>query len=145
MGTSFIKYKNKGRWASDSASTVWLRFLAQEAERTPNAPAWLLRLAHLWHEQATIGVCFNAYLSEVETEEQKETVILLVENTLRHLDEYGAHIPEEVLNGLALGGGIFMRDVKTEVFKRVGRFFVKLLRGEVTTDASYPQPVDVVE
>lgn len=144
MATNFIDYKGKGRWASASISTVWLRLLIQETEPFADAPPWLKKLTEVWELQVKTGSCLNTGFTEIETEEQKEIVIHLMENTLASLEEFGEFISAETLNALDIGGGTYTRDVETEAFKRVGRLFIQLLREEVTTDASYTPLINIV-
>src|SRR5262245_42346115 len=136
MGTSFVRYRNYGFWARDSTLEVWLHFLAAEIDRLPNPSVWQRQLRDHWYEQAQSGAvgCLWAGLDEfVTTNEQGATVIELCKAALQTLLSYGDVIPQDYLNAIASEGSEWSRDVAVEMFTRVGRAFIQLLRGELRT------------
>lgn len=139
MASSFVVHQEKGFWVKDGRLEIWLYLLAQEINKLAEVPPWLAQLREGWEFQTT-GTCsgfMTAYLDEFAIDDQRRRVLLeLSECALQRLDEYGDYITAEQLRATKVGGGGYMCDLPTEGFKRVGQTFIKLLRGEVDTDAS---------
>lgn len=141
MGSSFTEYRGNGFWTLDGKIELWLYLLEQEARKIDNAPEWLRAAAEDWHIQATAGMggCVSAGLDEYAlTPERVEVILQLAERALAGLRARGDVLPLTWLNSLGLGGpgSYFTGDVPTEAFTPVGETFIRLLRGEVTWDAS---------
>ncbi len=138
MGTSFVEYRQYGFWARDSCLEVWLYTLAAEVDRLPDTSPWHCTLRDHWYEQARFGgvgclwVGFDDY---VTTEEQIGVVIRLCEAALQTLEAHGETIASAYLNQIAREGSSWSRDVETAIFTHVGQACIRLLRGEITTDA----------
>jgi hypothetical protein len=141
MGTSFIEYGGYGFWARDPAVEVWLHLLVREVDRAASAPDWLRDAGRHWREVASVGLvgCISAELDErVAGPERTQVVVELALRTLAWLRTQGEVLPVALLNSLGTGGkgSRFSRDVATVAFVRVGEAFVRLLQGELRTDAS---------
>jgi hypothetical protein len=141
VGSSFTEYRGTGFWTRDGSIELWLYLLADEVHRLNDAPAWLRDAADDWRTQATVGMngCVSAGLNEhAPTPERAAVVEELAARALVGLRARGDVVHAEWLNTLGLGGPgtIFGRDLPVEVFTRVGEALVKLLRGEITWDAS---------
>ena len=141
MGSSFVEFHNKGFWTRDAKIEVWLHLLVCEIDSISHPPLWLLQLRDHWHDQSTVGFvgCISASLDQhVTTNEHLNVVLCLSERALNRLDTYGKLISRDDLNDMKTGGegSFFVSAVCTEEFKRVGRAFVSLLRGELNTDAA---------
>jgi hypothetical protein len=141
VGSSFTKYGDRGFWSRDVSIEMWLYLLTQEVRRLDDPPEWLCAAAEDWQIQATAGMggCVSARLDKHAPTPERAAVILgLAERVLSGLRERGEVLPAEWLNSLGLSGpgASFTRDVPTELFIRVGEAFIRLLRGEVTWDAS---------
>jgi hypothetical protein len=148
MGSSFTRFRGHGFWTRDPLLEVWLRLLANEVDRTPNAPAWLIAARTHWHVQATTGLIgwIHANLDEILIDDER---VRCVENICRNapvrLRQSGPVLSRDYLNQLmqdATSGywmppevGIFTRDGETWPFTRVGECFLALVRGELGTDA----------
>lgn len=140
MGSSFTEFRGRGFWADDGALEVWLYFLSEEAKAHADA-SWLRKAAEDWRIQATVRFvgCISASLDEhLALPDRVDVAIGLAEKALKRLREWGNVIPRQTLNSLGVGGPTseFTRDVEATVFTNVGEAFIKLLRGELTTDAS---------
>jgi hypothetical protein len=143
VGSSFTRLAGRGFWASDAAVEVWLFLLAREADQLADAPSWLREAARDWHANATLGVigCVSAGLDDVLTSpERVAAVIGLSEKALQWVRDHRPVLPADLLNSFGLGGpgSCFTRDVEVAHFLRVGEAFLKLLRGELTTDVASP-------
>jgi hypothetical protein len=141
VGSSFTEYQGAGFWTRDVSIELWLYLLAEEARQLDNLPAWLQEAAEDWHIQATVGMggCVSAGLDQyAPTPERAAVVWELVERALDRLQARGEVIRADWLNTLGLGGpgATFTRDLPAEVFTRVGEALIRLLRGEITWDAS---------
>jgi hypothetical protein len=141
VGSSFTEYRGAGFWTRDASIELWLYLLAEEVCRLDDRPAWLREAAEDWHIQATVGMggCVSAGLDQYASAPDRAAVVLeLAEQALAGLRSRGEVLSAEWLNSLGLGGpgATFTRDLPTEVFTRVGEAFIRLLRGEITWDAS---------
>jgi hypothetical protein len=139
MGTSFVEYRQHGFWARDSCLEVWLYTLAAEIDRLPELSPWHRTLRDHWYEQAKFGGvgCLWVGLDDyVTTEEEITAVIQLCEAALRTLEAHGETISHGYLNQIASEGSHWPRDVDTTLFTRTGQACIRLLRGEITTDAA---------
>ena len=142
MGTSFTEYKGHGFWASDACLEVWLYLLANEITRSQESiPGWLDRARQEWLTQATVG--FGGWISAgldelVGDEAGVDAVVHLAEQALVRLGRRGAVLSQAELNALGTGGSgsRFTRDVETWKFEVIGRAFIALLRGQISTDAA---------
>jgi hypothetical protein len=141
VGSSFTEYRASGFWTRDASIEPWLYLLAAEARRLDDSPAWLREAADDWLTQATVGMggCVSAGLNEhASTPERAAVVLEVAERALAGLRAQGELIRMDWLNSLGLGGpgATFTRDWPAEVFLRVGEALVRLLRGDITWDAS---------
>jgi hypothetical protein len=139
MGTSFVEFRARGFWVSDGLLEAWLYFLAREINDIHNPDSWLHQLQQHWHQQSSgVGIgCIWAGLDDfVPTSARAEVIITINERVLRRLDTYGATISKDELNTFPNEGRIWSEDLAADELKQVGRFFVRLLAGDVTTDAS---------
>jgi hypothetical protein len=139
MGTSFVEFRTKGFWVSDGLLEAWLYFLARQIDDIHDPDAWLSQLQQHWYRQSSgVGVgCIWAGLDDfVSTNERAAVIIDLNQRVLQRLDTYGATISKDELNTIPNEGAVWLEDLATDELKRVGRFFVRLLRGDLTTDAA---------
>lgn len=141
MGSSFVKYDEKGFWARDGGLEVWLHLLVCEMDKLEAPASWLQELRGYWNDQSTIGLmgCIWAGLDEFVTDdERRKQVLLLSELAMQRLDDYGEVITADELNAMEVGGAgsTFMCDLPPDKFKVIGHAFIKLLRGKLDTDAS---------
>jgi hypothetical protein len=140
MGTSFTEFGGYGFWTRDSALEVWLSLLAREVDQSVGAPDWLRDAGGHWQEVASIGMigCISAQLDERLTDPERTRVVVdLAERTLAWLRAQGQVLSAALLDSLGTGGeeAYFTRDVDTDVFVRIGETFIRLLQGELRTDA----------
>jgi hypothetical protein len=138
MGSSFVRFGDKGFWARDGALEVWLIMLVKEIDSQHGPLAWILALREQWFVQATCGSvgCIATFLDDYATSGDRiDQLIALSEQAMFRLSQYGDSISKDDLNNLPHQEGSFWeRDVEIDKFKRVGRCFLKLLRGELTSD-----------
>lgn len=138
MGSTTVDFRGAGYEASDSIIEVWLHFLVVEIDEEPQVSPWLQEVRDDWQILSIAGFNFGVMPDLdrfVTTEEQRETILRLSERALEALGQQGPVISKEALNALELGGdGFFTADVPTELFLRVGRYFVKLLQGTLTPE-----------
>jgi hypothetical protein len=116
VGSSFTEFNGRGFWSRDHFLEGWLRELAAECRgHTPSRP-WLEAACEHWELQAT-GI-FNGWvhanLDELLTDAERVSLTTSISESVR--DKFP---PDHPLN-------------------RTGELFVRLLKGELTTDASSP-------
>ena len=143
MGSSFIDFKDYGFWARDAGIEVWLYLLVQEIDKLESIPDWLKETRDHWYTQATVGFVgwVHPQLDDyLVSQDRINLAVTLSERVLKWLNEQGEYLSPSYLNSLGVGGaGVqWAADVEVEIFARVGRKFVELLRGELKTDASTP-------
>jgi hypothetical protein len=135
MGSTFVRFGDRGFEASDAQLEIWLLLLVAEIDRLPSPPPWLAEARQEWHLQATAGFGFGVMpgLDLVVTDTaRREAVLDLSNKALARLRGHGEVMTKDQLNALTQeSGGGFTEDLKTEVFTRVGEYWVKLLEGEL--------------
>jgi hypothetical protein len=139
MGSTFVRFHDRGFEANDAQIEVWLLLLIDEIDKLTNPPAWLSEVRREWYIQATAGFGFGVMpgLDDVVTSiERRDVVLALSSAVLRRLRSYGAYISKNELNSLQGSTEVscFTEDVETELFERMGNYFVKLLREELNPD-----------
>lgn len=138
MGSTTVDFRGAKFEASDGALEVWLHFLVVEIDKLPQTDPWLREVRQDWELQSTAGFGFGVFPSLdrfVTTEEQRQTILRLSESALYALEQQGKVFGADKLNALNLGGegSFYTKDVPTEMFLRVGWYFVKLLQGTLST------------
>ena len=116
MGSSFTEFNGYGFWSRDYFLEGWLRELAAECRKQAPLPSWLRAACEHWELQAT-GIFIgwvHANLDEFLTDAERISLILSASE--RVMSKFP---PDDPLN-------------------RTGALFVRLLRRELTTDASSP-------
>ena len=116
---------------------VWLALLIREIDQLPDRPDWLQEARDDWHEQATGGFGFGIVMNLdrfVSDETRRSLLASLVERALGWLARHSDSFTRDELNAMGVGGqrNSFTRDVPTEVFARVGRYFQRLLDGTLS-------------
>ena len=116
MGSSFTDFKGYGFWSRDQFIEGWLGQLAAECRKQTSLEPWLVTACEHWELQATgiFGGWVHAKLDEFLTDEERVSLIIL--------------ISERVKNN-------FLTD---QVLNKTGDLFIRLLKGEILTDASSP-------
>jgi hypothetical protein len=139
VGSSYLEYRDAGFWVRDYQAEVWLYLLAQQAQTMADAPPWLAAAASDWHAQATVGFmgCVSSCLDDhLLTDPGRVAVAIdLSERAVQRLMEWSPAIPMQVVNSFGTGGleESFTSDVAVGPVLACGRFFVKILRGEIPT------------
>lgn len=139
MGSTTVTLDGKGFEASDAVLEIWLALLVRELDRWPDPPPWLGEVRDEWELQATAGFDFGVMpqLDEFATDaERRATLIAVSKNGLQALESMGETITCEQLNDMGTGGedSYFTEDLPTEQFKRLARYFIKLLEGQLGPD-----------
>jgi hypothetical protein len=145
MGSTYVDFRGQGFEASDATLEVWLLLLVDEIDRLENPPHWLKEIREEWYTQGTAGFGFGVMpgLDQFVTgPECLETIIDLSGKALHRLRTFGTTIPADQLNAIMRGGKgtVFTESVQSAVFEKVGDYFIKLLRGELSaeeTDARF--------
>jgi hypothetical protein len=145
MGSTFVDFGGQGFEAGDPILEVWLLLLVDEIDKMDSAPAWLKALRAEWHVQATAGFGFGVMpgLETFLTSGARRDVVLdLSAKAMERLRTFGPMIAKDELNAILKGteGTIFTGDVEVKLFRQVGEYFLKLLRGELgpnETDARF--------
>jgi hypothetical protein len=83
--------------------------------------------------------CVHPQLDDyLVSQDRIDLVVSFSERVLKLLGSHGENLSGEYLNSLGIGGGGYQTttNFEVEIFARVGRKFIELLRGELKTDAS---------
>jgi hypothetical protein len=116
VGSSFTEFKGYGFWSRDHFLEEWLRELAAECRKHAPSLPWLEVACEHWELQA-IGI-FNGWvhanLDEFLTDAERVSLITSISERVR--DRFPSDHP----------------------LHRTGDLFVRLLKGELTTDESSP-------
>jgi hypothetical protein len=138
MGSSFVKLKTKGFWARDRNLEDWLLCLVDEIDRSGAAAnTWLWSVREHWYIQATAGFhgCIDAQLDEsIGDNDQRRSELLGIAESARLKLAAGSLSP-----AANPGGPARVDDSVREYVLSVADLFLKLLRGELQTDASSPR------
>jgi hypothetical protein len=113
MGTSYVEYKGYGFWSRDSYIESWLMTLISAIDKLPSLEPWQQDLMEHWRIQATIdGGYMSVGLDDFLTDDSKREFLIALSQQSLPLSK-------------ALG-------------RRTGELFIKLLEGQLRTDASSP-------
>ncbi len=139
MSSTTINFRGLGYEASDGVLEVWLHFLVGEIDKLPHVSSWLKETREEWQLQATagFGTGVDPDLDRFVTDEtRREIVLSLSKDALRTLGQKGEVIGKEELNHMCLGGegSSYLSDVPIKAFVQVGRYFIRLLNGELTPE-----------
>ena|ERR1051325_340005 len=123
MGTSYTEFKEYGFWSRDYFLEQWLGQLAAECKTQIPLPSWLVATCEHWELRAKgiFGGWVHAGLDEFLTDEERVSLII--------------SISEKVKN----------RFPREHHLNRTGNLFVRLLEGELRTDASSPLDYMITE
>ena len=139
MGKSFVTLDNKIILAKDLMLQTWYHFLARAINESNQRDAWIdgLRneLTFLSHGGSGAGIV-SLFLDEyVKTAEHLTILISLCEAALDLITRFGSHISVDYLNSIPYHDEWqWPRDISTEPVECCGRHFIRLLRGEITTE-----------
>ncbi|MCB8977534.1 MAG: hypothetical protein H6657_08950 [Ardenticatenaceae bacterium] len=116
MGSSFTQFRDHGFWSRDHFLEGWLDVLAAECMKHMPALPWLEAACKHWELQATgiFNGCVHAKLDEFLTDEERVSFIISISERVK--DRFPQDHP----------------------LNQTGDLFVRLLKGELTTDASSP-------
>ena len=150
MSTSFVHHQGHGFWASDGLLEMWLLAVVREIDQAPSAAAWLRQLRDEWYTVATMGLmgCIDPDLDAAITSAARRDELLAMMSAalLRLQGQGGPSLRQDLVVENWVGFG--ERNVTLQEFidttpeegrrnlLRLGRQFMKLLRGEVVTVAS---------
>jgi hypothetical protein len=116
VGSSFTRFREYGFWSRDQFIEEWLRHLAAEGRKqTPLAP-WLVTACEHWELQATgiFSGWVQANLDELLTDADRVSLIISISERVRN------KFPQD------------------HVVNKTGDLFIRLLKGDLLTDASSP-------
>jgi len=113
MGTSFIEYKQSGFWSHDCYIESWITTLLEEMKKAATLLAWQEQMIDHWRVQVTIDAgCMSLELNKFLTDSLREQFVL--------------EVAQQAL--------VFSQPVG----RKTGELFIKLLEGQLHTDASSP-------
>lgn len=133
MGTSYIKYNDRGFWTPDSDIEVWLYLFSLEIDTLPEKPDWLLKLKETVHFYATAGFvgCINPDLNGlINTPEKKDIAFEISQKVLNRLRHFGETIPLTTINSWGFGGpqSKYVKEPPVQKFIETGEQFISLLK-----------------
>lgn len=139
MGTSFVSISGHGFWVRDGLLELWLRLLALHLE-DPAEPGMLtttIRDQWLLASRGYFNGCVPVGLEEaVSTEEGAALVRAAVDSLLKALSDAPDQLGKEVFNLMGFSGVTFTRDIEAWRLIEVGRAFLDLLDGKISSDPS---------
>ena len=115
MSTSFVEYRGRGFWSWDGYLEHVLALLADRIGEAPGEE-WLIELRNHWRDQSSgafrgwIHPKFDEFLA---TDNRRETVLTILDETISQ-----PHLTREA--------------------RETATLLERLLRGQITTDASSP-------
>lgn len=137
MSRSFVELEKRGFWANDTALELWLYFFARRALES-GPPAWLETAANDWLQSATGGRIgwVHAELDQycAQHPQRKQHLVTLAEQVLEALPNQTGAFSTNFLNSIELAWN-FEGELPVDNVLQVGRIFVALIEGKVTTDA----------
>ena len=137
MGTSFVKINECGFWMLDSVLELWLRLLALHIEdpMEPGSVASKIRDQWLLASRGSYNGCIPICLDEdIATEDGKQIVRAAILSLLKALVQSPLTLGKDTLNLLGIDGNIG-RDIETMRLIEVGRAFLELIDGKITSTA----------
>ncbi len=137
MGTSFVHIGDKGFWMRDGVLELWLRLLALHVPdpAEPGTVASAIRDQWLLASRGFFTGCVPHGLDEaVSTPEGEAVVRSAIGSLLAALDETPSPLDKNVLNLLGFEAR-WERDFDSSRLVEVGRAFMDLLDGKITSDA----------
>lgn len=147
MASSYVEFQTKGFWCADAYLEVWLFNAVAEMDKLPNRSSWIDEIRGEWYMMATSGMtgCINLFLDTVITnDERKEHLQRIALAVNRFFAGYGESIPLDIVNkvftegdGFSEGDG-FISPPETANFIKVGKLFIELINGRLSTTASSP-------
>lgn len=133
--TQVVKYAGRGFWAYDVALSVFLKYLLDAAESSPEAHTpWLSEAKSNWRVWAVISD-FGLTLDENWSADQRETFAALTEQACTALETRKSIPAEEIVSWPFVDDlRIFPRgatEVSTAPVVELGRAMIALLRNEL--------------
>ena len=138
MGHSITDFRGQAFGTSDFKLDVWLKLLATMIGRGEAPPDWLAQARDHWAAAGDWCVgCIDAKLDQFLIDQGRIDVVAeLSERSLRFLEIQGPVLTCEFLNELCTADPGFTRDLDVEIFSRVGRAFIGLMREQFESGAT---------
>lgn len=134
MGTSYVSFKEKGFWSSDSTIELWKNLVVQEIDKVIAPSDWLQALRERWYTSTQgygVGINPISLDQEITTEEPRQNFVTIVQAALITIEQYGGFIPKAVVETFpTYWDAGWISDVDTTNIKYFGVYFLKLLNGE---------------
>ena len=139
VGTSFVRISDSGFWIQDSLLELWLRLLALHIEDPVESGAVATTIRDQWllASRGYFGGCVPDGIEEaVSTVEGAALVRAAVHSLLEALALAPSRLGKDVFNLLGFSGGTFTGDIETRRLIEVGRAFLDLMDGKITSGQS---------
>jgi hypothetical protein len=137
MGSSFVGIGDHGFWMRDSILELWLRLLALHMEDPTESGSIATTIRDQWllASRGYFNGCVPVALNEaVATDEGKSMVRTAIHSLLEALTHGPATISKDALNILGIDSK-FGCDVESRRLIEIGRAFLDLIDGKITTTA----------
>lgn len=135
MATSFVNLGDCGFWVNDGLLELWLRLLALHVEDSVESGPVATAIRDRWLF-ASRGMCVGCVPADldfaVSTEEGVGLVRTAIRSLLRDLATATNKLDKDVLNLMGFSG-TFVAAVETRRLVEVGRAFLELLDGKITS------------
>jgi hypothetical protein len=140
MGTTFVSISgDRGFWMRDGVLEVWLRLLALHVTDPgePGSLATKVRDQWLLASRGAFNGCVPHGLEEAVSSPEGESLVRnAVQSLLRALATAPERLHVDVLKLMGFEAGAFTGPIETRSLIEVGRAFLDLLDGKITSDAS---------
>jgi hypothetical protein len=136
VGSSFVSISDRGFWVRDSLLELWLRLLALHIEDPVESGTVATTIRDQWllASRGEFGVCVPDGLEEaVSTGEGAALVRAAVASLLEALAAAPSRLGKDVFNLMGFSGGTFTGDIETRRLIEVGRAFLDLMDGKITS------------
>jgi hypothetical protein len=138
MGTTFVSIGGRGFWMSDSVLELWRCLLALHVEDPVETGVVATKIRDQWllASRGYFNGCVPHGVEEAaSTAEGAALVRVAINSLLQALATAPSHLGEDVFNLMGFSGS-FARDIEAHRLVEVGRAFLDLLDGKITTGPS---------
>jgi hypothetical protein len=138
MGSSFTNFRERGFWSHDPLLEAWLRIVSLHLEEAAQDAGWVRELRAQWMRASTgyFGGWVTAALDDLLTDDARIAAVLkAADRAIVSLRAFGPYVPAAFRRAIALSVPS-SQDWPIEWFELIADRFTKLLRGELTTDAT---------
>jgi hypothetical protein len=139
MGTSYVKFIDKGYWTNDAFLQGFSYLLAREFKKIKNKGEWQTDLIDKWMIAATVGFvgCVPSYFKFFDTHDKIQLLRTTLIEILGQLKENPNYLTISELNENNIGQRGW-NNPNEKSFINIAQLTLNLIDGKLKTDASSP-------